>query len=144
MGRVRLMLSGGAPLPVATMEFFRILLGANCTCHEGYGQTETSGATTLSMPGDVDIGHVGGPLPCCEVMLVDVPEMNYLRTDRFHGSGDTRVPCEGRGEIWVRGPSVISGYYKDPVETAAAGLDGVSSGRAWLKSGDIGMSRASL
>jgi long-chain acyl-CoA synthetase len=46
------------------------------------------------------------------------------------------IPCEGRGEVWVRGPGVIRGYYKNDEETEAAGL---KDRGGWLKSGDIGM-----
>ena len=94
--------------------------------------TETTGATCVTFPDDLSLGHVGGPFPCCEIKLVDVPEMLYLHTDRMH---DGHIPCEGRGEIWVRGPGVIKGYYKDEEETEAAGLNSIGG---WLKSGDIG------
>lgn len=137
--RVRLMLTGGAPMPSSTMEFFRILLGPQCSCHEGYGQTETTGATSLTSRGDLQMAHCGGPVPCCEIKLVDVPEMSYLHTDTLHDG----MPCLGRGEIWVRGPGVIRGYYLDEDETKEAGLDGSygnpGSGKCWLRSGDIGM-----
>ena len=58
--------------------------------------------------------------------------MGYLHSDRIHGNN---IPCDGRGEVWVRGSGVISGYYKDEEETVAAGLKGANG---WLKSGDIG------
>ena len=63
-----------------------------------------------------------------EFKLVDVPEMNYLSTD-INGEGDL---CP-RGEIWVRGPNIIPGYYKnDKKNKETFTSDG------WLKSGDIG------
>ena len=62
--------------------------------------------------------------------------MGYLHSDRMHNDS---VPCEGRGEIWVRGSGVIKGYYKDEEETAAAGLN---DPQGWLRSGDIGESSA--
>jgi long-chain acyl-CoA synthetase len=92
---VRLIISGGAPLPAATMEFFRILMGEGATYHEGYGQTETTGATSITYPEDLSRGHVGGPFPNCEIRLEDVPDMGYLHSDRMHGD----IPCEGRGEV---------------------------------------------
>ena len=128
--RVRMLMSGGAPLPVDIMQFFRLLLGAGCTCHEGYGQTETSGATSITDKSDLTAGHVGAPLPSVEIRLKDVPEMGYLHTDREHDG----VPCLGRGEICVRGPGVFRGYYKDPQETQAA-----LTADGWLLSGDIGL-----
>ena len=72
------------------------------------------------------------PSKSFQVKLVDVPEMGYLHSDRSHGDN---IPCDGRGEVWVRGPGVIIGYYKDEEETKAAGL---KNANGWLKSGDIG------
>jgi long-chain acyl-CoA synthetase len=127
----RIMLSGGAPLSSDVMEFFRITLGQGCNCHEGYGQTETSGGTTMTSAEDsMSTGHVGSPFPAAEIKLVDVPDMGYLHTDVVHGS----VPCVGRGEIWVRGPLVFQGYYKDPDATKEA-----LTPDGWLKSGDVGI-----
>lgn len=78
---LRLMVSGSAPLSPNVMTFFRCLLGVP-VC-EGYGQTEGSAAATISHPEDVaSVGHVGGPVDCVEVVLMDVPEMGYLSTGR--------------------------------------------------------------
>jgi len=99
---------------------------------EGYGQTEGSAAATLSHPDDIStVGHVGGPTAATEVVLVDVPEMGYLHTDLMHRGNQ---PCKGRGEIWVRGPNVFIGYYKQDDKTKeTVDQDG------WLHSGDIGL-----
>jgi long-chain acyl-CoA synthetase len=76
---LRLMVSGSAPLSPNVMIFFRCLLGVP-VC-EGYGQTEGSAVATISHTEDVaSVGHVGGPADCVEVVLMDVPEMNYLST----------------------------------------------------------------
>ena len=132
LDKVRRIISGGAPLPSATMEFFRILIGSSGTVHEGYGQTETTGGTTITYEEDLTVtGHVGGPLPVCEIKLVDVPDMGYLHTDTVHNQV---LRCDGRGEICVRGPGVFQGYFKDPVSTAEA-LDA----DGWLHTGDVGM-----
>ena len=132
MDKVRRIISGGAPLPSATMEFFRILIGSGGTVHEGYGQTETTGGTTITYEEDLTVtGHVGGPLPVCEIKLVDVPDMGYHNTDTLHNKV---LRCDGRGEICVRGPGVFQGYFKDPESTAEA-LDA----DGWLHTGDVGM-----
>lgn len=126
---VRFMVSGSAPLSENVMTFFRCLLGVPIL--EGYGQTEGSAAATLSHPDDqATVGHVGGPLPCVDIILVDVSEMGYLSTDTIHRG----KPCKGRGEIWIRGPNVFKGYYKDEEKTKEA-LDE----NGWLHSGDIGL-----
>jgi long-chain acyl-CoA synthetase len=51
---------------------------------EGYGMTESSSAMSLTWPDDYSCGHVGGPLPCGEIKLVDIPEMNYRNSDQPH------------------------------------------------------------
>jgi long-chain acyl-CoA synthetase len=64
------------------MMFLRICFG--CYVLEGYGMTETSCTISITRVDDPTIGHVGAPLPCCEVKLVDIPEMNYLTSDTPH------------------------------------------------------------
>ncbi|KAJ4954703.1 hypothetical protein NE237_011486 [Protea cynaroides] len=121
-GRVRLMVSGASPLSPDVMDFLRVCFG--CRVTEGYGMTET--CCTISFVEETDIlsGHVGPPIPACELKLVDVPEMNYTSEDQPYP----------RGEICVRGPIVFQGYYKDDVQTKEAiDEDG------WLHTGDIGL-----
>eukprot|EP01129_Flabellula_baltica_P009117 TRINITY_DN366_c0_g1_i1.p1 TRINITY_DN366_c0_g1~~TRINITY_DN366_c0_g1_i1.p1 ORF type:complete len:645 (+),score=165.86 TRINITY_DN366_c0_g1_i1:1383-3317(+) len=119
-GRVRLMMTGSAPISSDVISFLRVAL--SCPVLEGYGQTESTGASTVTMLGDTTPGHVGVPLPCCEVKLVDVPDMNYLSTDP-----------NPRGEICFRGPSCSVGYFKSPEKTAEL-IDDLG----WIHSGDIG------
>lgn len=129
---LRIMLSGGAPLAGHVMEFFRIMLGNNCSCHEGYGQTETSGATSITAAEDIQtVGHVGAPFTCVELKLVDVNDMGYFHTDCVHGDNE---PCVGRGEIYVKGTNVFQGYYKNESATFEA-----FDTEGWLRTGDIGM-----
>mmetsp|Transcript_23149 Transcript_23149/g.38269 ORF Transcript_23149/g.38269 Transcript_23149/m.38269 type:complete len:686 (-) Transcript_23149:72-2129(-) len=128
---VRFMVSGSAPLSEPVMIFFRCLLGVPIV--EGYGQTEGTAAATISHPDDIaTVGHVGGPTGATEICLMDVPEMGYLHSDTNHRG----QPCQGRGEICVRGPNVFAGYYKEPEKTKET-IDE----EGWLHSGDIGLWR---
>ncbi|XP_037554161.1 long-chain-fatty-acid--CoA ligase 1a [Nematolebias whitei] len=117
-GRVRLMITGAAPVSPTILTFLRAALG--CQFYEGYGQTECTAGCTMSMPGDWSAGHVGPPLPCNAVKLEDVAEMNYLAAN-------------GEGEVCVKGPNVFQGYLNDPERTAEA----IDADR-WLHTGDIG------
>lgn len=54
------------------------LISAHLQVLEGYGQTESAAAATSTVPGDMTTGHVGTPLPCNDIKLVDVPDMNYF------------------------------------------------------------------
>jgi len=129
-GRVRLMITGSAPLAGDVLKFLRIVFA--CPIVEGYGQTETCGGSFLTMPDDSGYGYVGGPVPTLETKLVDVPDMNYLSTDTDEEG--RRAP---RGELCMRGPTVFRGYYKAPDLTAEA-IDN----EGWLHSGDIAVRHA--
>jgi long-chain acyl-CoA synthetase len=74
------MLSGSAPLLPDVQKFLKVVLCAPLV--EGYGQTESTGAILFSCSNDASVRHVGGPVANFEVKLVDIPEMNYLSTDR--------------------------------------------------------------
>lgn len=80
------MTTGSAPISTEVMEFLRICFGA--TVIEGYGMTETACTITMTHPDDTSCGHVGGPQPCCEIKLADLPEMNYLNSDRPFPRGE--------------------------------------------------------
>uniref|UniRef100_A0AAR2LPQ5 Arachidonate--CoA ligase n=1 Tax=Pygocentrus nattereri TaxID=42514 RepID=A0AAR2LPQ5_PYGNA len=117
-GRLRMIITGAAPTSPTVLGFLRAALG--CQVYEAYGQTECTAGCTYTTPGDWTSGHVGAPLPCNLIKLVDVPEKNYFAS-------------KGEGEVCVKGPNVFKGYLKDPVKTAET-LD--SDG--WLHTGDIG------
>ncbi|RWS10257.1 long-chain-fatty-acid--CoA ligase 5-like protein, partial [Dinothrombium tinctorium] len=89
---------------------------------EGYGQTECCGPATASFPGDYSMGHVGPPLACCQVKLIDVPEMNCYADEN------------GMGEVCIKGENVFIGYYKNSEKTSE-----VLDEDGWLHTGDIGM-----
>ena len=91
-GKLRVGVSGAAPLSVDVMEFFHAM---GVPVIEGYGLTETSSSTTANHRDDFRIGTVGRPVDGCEVKL------------------DTD------GEILIRSDSIFAGYYKDPEATAA-------------------------
>jgi long-chain acyl-CoA synthetase len=95
-GRLRIGISGAAPLSTDVMEFFHAL---GVPVIEGYGLTETASSATVNEPGDFRIGSVGRPVDGTEVRL------------------------EEDGEILIRSDSIFSGYYQDPEATAAALTD---------------------
>ncbi|KAJ7973098.1 Long chain acyl-CoA synthetase [Quillaja saponaria] len=119
-GRVRLIISGGAPLSPEVEEFLRVTCCAFVV--QGYGLTETCGSTTLGFPDEMCMkGAVGTVSVYNELRLEEVPEMGYNPL----GS----PPC---GEICVKGKSVFPGYHKNPELTKEAIVDG------WFHTGDIG------
>jgi malonyl-CoA/methylmalonyl-CoA synthetase len=114
--RMRLFVSGSAPLPVSVFEAFRAKFGHAIL--ERYGMTETLMTTSNPYEGERRPGTVGRPLPGVAVRIV--------------GPDGRDVP-EGRvGELLVRGPAVFAGYWRQPEATAAAFADG------WFRTGDLG------
>ena len=114
--RLRLMVSGSAALPVATLEGWRRITGH--TLLERYGMTEIGMALSNPLEGERRPGHVGLPLSGVEVRIVD--------------DEGRPVPDGEQGEIEVRGPQVFREYRGRPAETAAAFRDG------WFRTGDEG------
>jgi len=94
------MLTGSAPLSKEVCDFLKIAVG--CPLIEGYGQTESTGASFTTNGMDPYAGHVGGPTLNTEFRLADVPEMGYT-SDHVDANG---VPCP-QGEICFRGPGVM-------------------------------------
>lgn len=109
-GKIRIMASGGARLDPAIARDF-LALGFRLT--EGYGLTETAPVVAFNPLNRVRPGSVGVPLPGVEVKIVD-------------------ADADGVGEIAIRGPNVMRGYYRLPQATAEAMRDG------WFLSGDLG------
>lgn len=125
-GRVRLCITGSAPIATEVLDFLKIAF--SCEIYEGYGQTETCGGCHVTFGGDVTKGHVGGIVGSFEMKLVDVPEMNYLSTDVDDNGNE-----QPRGEVCVRGSPGFVGYFKDPEKTAET-IDN----DGWIHTGDIG------
>ncbi|VDK19276.1 unnamed protein product [Anisakis simplex] len=117
-GKLRLLTTGGAPTSKELIRFSRIVYG--CPIFEGYGQTECCAAGTITLPFDIEGGHVGGPAPWAQVKLVDVEELSYSAS-------------KNAGEVCFRGAALMSGYFKDDELTAK-----VIDDEGWLHTGDIG------
>jgi long-chain acyl-CoA synthetase len=114
---VRLAVSGAAALPREVAE--GVLDRFGLVVHEGYGLTEASPIVTTSAVVDAPrFGTIGPPLPGIEVRLVDVDGADALQGDP--------------GEIWVRGPNVFAGYWRDAGATAP-----VLTSEGWLRTGDV-------
>jgi long-chain acyl-CoA synthetase len=119
MGSIRLCISGGAPLPVETRQQFMAL--TQCELMEGYGLSETSPVVSFTPPGrPYKDGSVGIPVRGTTIEIRDP------------GNPETILPRGDRGEICIRGPQVMRGYWNKPAETAAVMIDGA------LRTGDIG------
>ena len=105
-GKVRWAVSGGAPLGARLGHFFR---GIGVTILEGYGLTETAGATTVNRPDLLKIGTVGRPFPGAAVRIAD------------------------DGEVLLAGPQIFDGYWNNPQASAE-----VLEAEGWFHSGDLG------
>jgi long-chain acyl-CoA synthetase len=117
--RLRIALGGGMAVQKAVADRWKKLTG--CTLVEAYGLSETSPGVTIN-PLDLDDynGSIGLPIPSTEVML--------------RGDDGKEVPQGSPGELCVRGPQVMKGYWNNPAETAKVlGPDG------FLATGDIGV-----
>ncbi|KAL2912007.1 medium-chain fatty acid-CoA ligase faa2 [Polyrhizophydium stewartii] len=129
-GHVRAFVTGAAPISPDVLQFVRIVFGVNIL--EGYGQTESCSTGLVTLPGDYLSpygSHVGAPFSSCEYKLIDVPVMDYRVTDP-----NPRGEAFGQlSQLLLRGPTMMRGYYKDPVKTAETiDKDG------WLHTGDVG------
>jgi long-chain acyl-CoA synthetase len=119
MSSLKFCLSGGAPLPIEVKRGFEALTG--CKVVEAYGLSETSpGATFNPFEGPVKSGSIGQPLPGTTISIraVDDPSKE--------------MPVGTEGEICIKGPQVMQGYWEKPEETANAFHDG------FFRTGDVG------
>lgn len=123
-GRIRLILSGGAPLTPETHTQVK-----NCLCvtvTQGYGLTETCSAATVMDYYDRSTGRVGAPVPGCDIKLENWEEASYTVDDSPNP----------RGEIIIGGDNVSQGYYKIPDKTKEDFF--YQDGKQWFRTGDIG------
>ena|SRR5687767_15018778 len=114
--KMRLFVSGSAPLPAHVLESFQERFGH--TILERYGMTETLMLTSNLLEGERRAGTVGYPLPGVSVTVRD--------------SSGTVLAAGHVGQVWVKGPTVFAGYWRNPTATAAAFHDG------WFATGDLG------
>jgi long-chain acyl-CoA synthetase len=119
LSSIRWCISGGAPLPAQVKEAFEALTGARLV--EGYGLTEASPVTHCNPrhTGNRD-GSIGLPLPGTNIEIRNLDDPTKT------------MPVGERGEVVVRGPQVMAGYWNRPEETAKTLVNG------WLHTGDIG------
>jgi len=118
-GRVKVIVSGAAPLSAHVEEFLKVCM--MCNVCQGYGLTETMAGSCIALPESMG-ANVGPPLAGVSIRLESVPDMNY--------DACAEPP---RGEILINGDTVYSGYYKrDDLTKDVLESDG------WFHTGDIG------
>lgn len=118
LGSIRYCVSGSAPMAPDLMDRFRELTGAAIL--EGYGLSEASPITHLNpLEGQRKPGSIGIPFPDTDARVVDME------------TGTRDIPAGECGELLVRGPQVMAGYWNRPGDTAEALRDG------WLHTGDL-------
>ena len=118
MKSVQYCLSGSASLPVEIIDQWDRITGGHLV--EGYGLTEASPVTHVNpLFGRIKPGSIGIPIPSTYAKVVDLE------------TGTKEVPINAEGELIIKGPQVMQGYYKNPEETAGVLKNG------WLYTGDI-------
>ena len=113
-GKLRFIITGGAPCPHHVMESFNRI---HVRFLEGYGLTECSPVVSVCPPEVKEIGTIGLPIKGIEVRLADKNE-------------------NGVGELQVRGPIVMQGYFHNP-DASAEAFDDDGEGGLWLRTGDL-------
>ncbi|TDO16524.1 MULTISPECIES: AMP-binding protein [Halomonas] len=119
--RLHLTISGGMALTHSAAQRWEAVTG--CPVAEGYGLTETSPIVSFNPVEAIELGTIGKPVAGTEVKVVD--------------SDGRDAPLESPGELYVRGPQVMKGYWNRDEETAAAIDD-----QGWLRTGDIAVLQA--
>jgi long-chain acyl-CoA synthetase len=140
-GRVKAAVTGGGPISADVQNFIRVAMHFNLV--QGYALTETCSAGTLQPSDSMLDGIAGRPVASVQMRLNDCGEIDpatraykfvdrekkpYLSTDTKH----LGTPCLGRGEVWIRGDSVSSGYYLQMEKTREEFDE-----QGWFHTGDI-------
>lgn len=118
LGFIKFCISGGAPLSAEVLERFERI--AHCPILEGYGLSEASPVVAFNRPGKAKHGSVGPAVPGTSIEIRDPANPHLI------------LPPGRTGEICVRGPQIMPGYYKRPDETALVFIAGA------LRTGDLG------
>ena len=113
---LKLTISGGMALTKIAAEQWEEVTG--CAIAEGYGLTETSPVATFNPPAAIQLGSIGKPVASTELKVIDI-------------NGETLAQGES-GELCIRGPQVMQGYWQQPTETAK-----VLTADGWFMTGDI-------
>lgn len=118
LSSIKACISGSAPLPVEVQEQFEALTGGKLV--EGYGLSESSPVTHCNpIYGKRVVGSIGLPFPDTDCCILDLE------------TGERQLPAGEVGELAIRGPQVMLGYWNRPEETRATLKDG------WLRTGDV-------
>jgi long-chain acyl-CoA synthetase len=121
---VRIAVSAAAPLAPEVQDRFQVLTGG--TLVQAYGLTETSPAASMEPLSHPRAHSIGVPLPDTDMKIVDVD------------TGQQELPTGEVGEIIIKGPQVMKGYWNMPTETANALCVGPDGQPGWFHSADIG------
>ena len=124
LSSVRFAPSGAAPLAPEVQKRFEAITG--CKMVEAYGLTETSPTATMDPIGRPMDHSIGVPIPNTDVKIVDIED------------GGEELPQGEIGEIIIKGPQVMKGYWNLPDESAQAIRTGPDGEEGWFYSGDIG------
>lgn len=119
LSRWRLGVYGSAPMPEATIRRFAEAVPHLSMCN-AYGATETASPATIMPPRDgrVRTDSIGKTVSCGDILVMD--------------AGGRQVPAGVDGELWIAGPMIVAGYWRNPEATAASFVSG------YWKSGDVG------
>lgn len=123
-GRIRSVMSGGAPLAPDTHEQIQLCLCVDMI--QGYGLTETTAGAAVTDKWSMEYSVVGAPSSCNDVRLINWEEGNYRVTNKPYP----------QGEIVVGGGNVSKGYYKLPGKTEEDFFE--EDGSRWFRTGDVG------